>query len=373
MPNADYSGHALGELMQHFAAGADPLHLGTGPLCREIHGRCCEIARTTISRHLDLRKDSVKEILEEAVTSVLERVWGLLCRARSREGGGQFERQAEALIRSLAKRSLADQFRQRRPEGYRLRCAAAYVLDKHPEKYGLAAKTSLFPRNTRYGLSASTGQGSMRAWDREGFEREKLSPMQPEDLPISELMRRLISWHDRDMLKGELLACLHELLPAYHDTTEPRDLQNLIQSGSDSGLPEKSDDLTSAFRWLWGEIASLPEAQGKAILLRMETEGLEAMAVEVGYAAISNLIGTTEEGLLELTESLPIEYDSIAGMLGITAQQARSRRARGWDRVERRYDRWKKERGQELGLMERWVALLERERSAGRDVAGHNA
>jgi len=319
-----------------------------------------------------MRAASERSIYEDALASALEQVWILICRAREQESERVTQGQVEAVVTTIARRALACEFRRRRPGDYKLQCAAVYILDRNPEKFGIEAHGSWLGRTKRYGIKGL--HGPQQHWDREAFLRQKLGPISPGELALPELIRKLIEWHGREMLKGEVMSCLRELvggpsspdMPRGEDDEEPEEMA----SGAAASAEDTVDDLEEALQWLWQEISELPPEQRAATIFRMETGGLEALAAEMGYQAIAEKLSMPKVDLIRLARGLPLDYDRIGEMLGLTAHQARDRRARGWERIERRYRKWRLDTSCEMGLIQRWISLVDRERVGSGDAAG---
>ncbi len=353
----------LDELVGWFIAGQDPLNLGADRMASEIDRACTEAATRQLVRRFDLRQDAETQILEDAVLSARERLWTILCKARAQGSKRLLKTNIGALLTTLARRAYADAIRQKRPDGYHLKCSLRYVLDQLSEKCGFVVEKAVSGTEPVCGLVGQTLDGPARSWDRDTFIGETLGVIPSEEVPLPELIRRLIIWHQRQMSRSELFSCLREILPDKEPDAAPLDTMELGPATALDSLDDL-DDLQKALSWLWEELCRLPDDQCRSILLRMEPDGLEALAVEARRESIARKLGMSEEQLLDLIADLPLAYDGIGRMFGMSAKQACSRRLRGWERIERRYNRWKSSTILAYSLIEHWIAILERERQA---------
>lgn len=366
MSPADYSAGDLDSLMGWFAQGEDPLNRGEQALASAIHDGCRDIAERAIGLKLNLRQDAERDMLDDAVAGALEGLWSVLLRARQERNASFLKKGAEAFVRSIAQRALADQFRERKPDGYKLQCAVSYILDRHPEKYGITVRASLLGRKKAYGLADGYGQCEQaQTWERDRFLREMLGPLEPSEIGLSELIHKLLAWYGRDMARDEIMACLRGLLPAQPAIVQSLDVEMEADASAPVAAFEDVTDLRQALVWLWREIEQLPDEQARAVLLRMDSEGIEVIAMEVGYEPIAEKLGISAESLVEMIDDLPLAFERIGKMLGMSSLQARGRRARGWERIERRYRNCRAESGCELSVIGTWVGLLDRERAKG--------
>ncbi len=357
MRGRDYAAYPLDELMVLFVRQQDPLGRGSYALGDAIARASGDIARREISRHLDMTSPKERQTLEEAWGKSMLSLWTVLMKAQERGDGGFLKQGAEALVRSLAQRALIDIFREQRPEAYRLQCQVDYVLDRHPDKFGFVCRAGILLRGRKYALPAGEyADCSERNWDRGAFENRMLAALDPREIQLPELLRKILQWHGRPMAKPEILACLKELSPVVPVIMSLEDgVQEISAEDRRLREVETAIEVGRSLQWLWEELEQLPREQLQAILWRMDADGLNGLAAQVGYDRMAAVLEIDPLTLVKLATRTPLEFDEVARLLGLTSQQARSRRARGWDRIRRRYLAWCRDNCDQLSLLETWL------------------
>ncbi len=360
-----YSDCRLDEQVVWFIHQQDPLARGFRSLECAISTGCQDIAAQEIRKHLDLSQARERDILEEACARTRLRLWRMLMKAQQSGDDHFLHRGAEPLVRALAQRSLVDVFRDQRPEGYRLQCQVDYILEKHHDRFGFVS-IGLLPRSKRYGLAdGGYRDDDSRIWDRDQFEGQMLGTIDPREVMLPELLRKLVQWHGRPMAKAELLSCVKDLQPVL-PWLIPLDDSNSELGDDDQRLREieAAVEIGRSLEWLWIELKELPPEQRTAILWRMDADGLHAIATQVGYDEVAGALNIDAETLMKLAQNIPLEFEKVAELMGLTSQQARSRRARGWDRIRRSYEKWARDCSDQLSLLEMWLSKAHTEPSS---------
>ena len=119
-----------------------------------------------------------------------------------------------------------------------------------------------------------------------------------------------------NMAKEEIMTCLRSLLPVRTAIADQLDEEMEACPDTSMTRPETVTDLRQSLLWLWKEIEQLPDDQAAAVLLRMESAGMEALAMEAGFEAIARKLAISAESLVEIVNDLPLEFERIAGMPG---------------------------------------------------------
>ena len=262
----------------------------------------------------------------------------------------------EAFVRRAVHNRYCDAIRRKRPGWYNLKLELLDMFSGKLNVGGLAVWNIEGSQERLCGYAKWEGMshsGAAKCREiAEGpavFARKMLENRDPAEVPMTELVCRVLEWVGGPVPIDDLVSCIAAL-------TVVRDVEPL----SIDAQPEGDEDTDSPVEWLvdpevnverqvvdagwldhvlewfWKEYLLLAPKQRKAIMLGLASEQVMAVVSAVGLAAVAEALELTPQRLAGLISRLPLPDVVTGEEIGIPARSVPSVRFKAWRRIQRR-------------------------------------
>jgi hypothetical protein len=181
------------------------------------------------------------------------------------------------------------------------------------------------------------------------FARRMLENRDPAEVPMTELVCRVLEWVGGPVPIDDLVSCI-AALTVVRDV-EPLSIDSQPEGDEDTDSPVEwlvdpqvdverqvvdAGWLDHVLEWFWKEYLLLAPKQRKAIMLGLASEQVMAVVSAVGLAAVAEALEMTPDRLAGLISRLPLPDVVTGEEIGIPARSVPSVRFKAWRRIQRR-------------------------------------